>query len=381
MAGIYINIEDAEGYLSKHQTQIHVLERYTRALCREIIHYAASHGQNETIESLYVAGPIHLLPFDSLQRLFQAVFSEFDTSNIQEVTVDLEPGAVSEAYLSQLESIAVTRINLLVRSFFDDDLRRLECTYFAIDIQEAIEFIQKSNIPGLSVELYYDIEDQPFEYWGANLEKTSHRHIPHLSLRTSRESKLMSLPRQLTCCFFFPELGERAQERFSFAMNYLEEAGYQQYVLMEFAREERRSHHAMQHVHQSNMLGIGPNAHSFWWRGGSHSQAHRWSNADNIERYIALLKQRELPVDSKSLFDLDNLANEYILLNIQTIEGINTEQLESDYGVDLYSEKIEQLALLESEGWIEPVRNNRVRLTTEGRIHCYHVIPKLLLDV
>lgn len=191
----------------------------------------------------------------------------------------------------------------------------------------------------------------------------------------------MSLPRQLTCCFFFPELDELNQERFSFAMNYLQEAGYEQYVLMEFATEERQSHHTMLHLHQANMLGIGSNAHSFWWRGGSQSQAHRWSNVDNIERYVALLKQRELPVDAKSLFDLDKLANEYILLNIQTTDGINTERLESDYGVDLYSEKIEQLAQLESEGWIEPVRNNRVRLTTEGRIHCFHVIPKLLLDV
>ena len=381
MAGIYINIADTDGYLSKNQSQIHLLERYNRALCREIASYASSLGQNETLESLYIAGKIHLLPFDTLQRLFQSVFSEFDTTSLQEVTVDLEPNAVTQEYLELLESLAVTRINLLVRSFFDDDLKRLGCTYFAIDVQEAVEFIQQSSIPGLSVELYYDIEDQPFEYWGANLERATHRQIPHISLRTCRESTLLDLPRQLTCCFFFPELGDAIQERYGFAMNYLEEAGYEQYVLMEFASEQKRSQHNMLHVYQANILGIGPSAHSFWWRGGSHSQAHRWSNVDNIGRYIALLKQRELPIEAKSLFDLDNLANEYILLNIQTVEGINTDQLESDYGVDLYSEKIEQLAQLESKGWIEPVRNNRVRLTTEGRINCYHVIPELLLDV
>ena len=381
MAGIYINIGDANGYLNRHQSQLHVLERYTRALSREVSHYAESHGQNETLESLYIAGPVHHLPADSLQRLIQTVFSTFDAGTIREFTVELSPAHVTEARLRQLESLGISRIHLLVRSFFDDDLKTLESTYYSVDIQEAIERIQASSIPGLSVELYYDIEDQPFEYFAANLERLVHRHIPHVSFRTSHESRLMSLPRQLTCCFFFPELDEVAQERLGFAMKYLEEAGYEQYVLMEFALEGRASHHAMLHVHQSNMLGIGSGAHSFWWRGGSHSQAHRWSNVDNIDRYIALLKQRELPLEAKSMFDLDMLANEYIMLNIQTVEGINTEQLESEYGVDLYSEKIEQLAQLESDGWIEPVRNNRVRLTPAGRIHCFHVIPKLLLDV
>ena len=381
MAGIYINIEDSGGYLGMHQAKIQAMHSYNQALCKEVAHYAASHGSNETIESIYVSAPLHLIPPDIFASLVETVFVEFDTSNIQEITADLEPHSVTPERLGLLESLGVTRINLLARSFFDEDLKNLECTYRSRDVHAAIEHIQAAGFKSLSSELYYDIDDQPYEYWAANLEKIVHLKIPHLSLRSHKETARVSLPRQLACCFFFPELTEPVYERFSFAMDYLGEAEFEHYLLMEFALESARSRQSMLHVYQANMLGIGPSAHSFWWHGSSNSKAHRWSNVDNIAQYIALLKQRELPVDSRSVFNLDQLANDYIMLTLQTPEGLDIQVLETEYGVDLYSEKIEALAWLESEGWIEPVRNGKIRLSNLGKLNSYHVIPKLTLDI
>ena len=381
MAGIYINIEESGGYLGMQQAKLQAMQSYNRALCKEVAHYAESHGSNETIESVYVSGPLHLIPPDTFARLIETVFVEFDTGNIQEITADLEPEAVTDERLHLLESLGFTRLNLLSRSFFDEDLKRLECTYRAHDLHTAIERIQGAAFNQLSTELYYDIGDQPFEYWAANFEKVVHLKVDHVSLRSHKETARVGLPRQLACCFFFPELEELLIERLAFAMDYLREAGYEQYLLMEFAQEASRSRHAMLHVYQANMLGIGPGAHSFWWHGASHSKAHRWANVDNIAQYIALLKQRELPVDSRSVFGLDHLANDFIMLTLQTPEGIDTQVLETEYGVDLYSEKIDVLAWLESEGWIEPVRNGKIRLSPTGRLHTYQIVPKLLLDI
>ena len=381
MAGIYINIEDSGKHLGMKQAQIQAMQSYNRALCKEVAHYAASHGRNETIESLYVSGPIHLLQPDIFARLIENVFVEFDTGNIQEITADLEPLSVTDERIKLLESLGFTRINLISRSFFDEDLKQLECTYRTRDVHTAIERIQTASFKSLSTELYYDIDEQPYEYWAANLEKIVHLRIPHVSFRSHKETAMIGLPRQLACCFLFPELKETLTERFSLAMEYLADASYDHYLLMEFALEASRCHHAMMHVQQANMLGIGPNAHSFWWHGSSHSKAHRWDNVDNIDQYIALLKQRELPINSRSTFGLDHLANDYIMLNLQTPDGIDIHVLETEYGVDLYSEKIEELAWLESEGWVDPVRNGKIRLSNLGRLYTYHIIPKLILKI
>ena len=379
MAGIYINIEDSGIHLGLRRSKIKAVQDYAQAMCQELRFYAESLGKNETIETLYVGGALHLVPRDILSTIIEAVFVHFDASPIQEVTADLEPHAVQNDALVHLQTLGFNRINILARSFFDEDLKKLECTYRSKDVHELIECVQGHGFKKLSLELSYDIDEQPFEYWAANLEKVVYRNITHVSVRSHKEHALVEMPRQLTCCFFFPELSDVMIQRFSFAMEYLNESGLDQYLFMDFATEESQCRHYLLHAYQSNILGVGPGAHSFWWHGPSHTKAHRWSNVDNIERYISLLKQREYPIEARSACNLDELANEHIMLMLQTEQGIHTEILESDYGVDLYSEKIEELAWLESECWIHPVRNNRIRLTPLGRVNSYHLIPKLLL--
>ncbi len=381
MAGIYLNFENTKAHFRARPPNSSAVQQFVTAFNAEISSYAASHGQNETIESIYLGGEFHHLPVEALCHIVESLFAHFDTTNIHEIAADLEPDAVQEPLLLNLQALGFTRLNLLARSFFDDDLRYLGCTYQSKDVHSAIEDIQALDRIEAALELAYDIAPQPFEYWAANLEKVAHRGIEHLSLRDSRQNGIVELPRQMACCFSFPELEDRFLERAAFAMEYLPQHDYDQYLILEFARPGAQCDHYLMHVYQSNLLGLGPGAHSFWWHGTSHSRAHRWSNVDNISQYIALLKQRELPVDTRSAFDLDSLANDYMMLSIQTAGGINTEKLETEYGVDLYSEKITTLARLEREGWIEPIRNNRIILTDTGRLNCYHILPELVLDI
>ena len=380
MAGIYINIEHPRIPLGNPHGRKKSLMAYAGAIQKELTHYAESHGQHETIESVYVGGALHALPPDPFYAIIETLFVQFDTSNLQELVADLEPDIVDDTLVHRLKAVGFNRVNLLARSFFDQDLQQLECLYRSKDLHAAIETIQDAGFKHCSVELCYDIEDQPFEYWAANLEKVVHRKINHLSLRSHKEYARIGLPRQLACCYHFPELGIQHAEWYTMAMEYLAQQEYEQYLLMEFAYDNAQCHHYLLHAYQANMLGIGPGAHSFWWHGTSHSKAFRWSNVDNINQYIALLEQRQLPLDTRSASSLDQLADDYIMLSIQTAGGIETEMLETEYGVDLFSDKIEELAWLEREGWINPIRNSRIRLTDAGRLHMYEIIPKLILE-
>ena len=52
---------------------------------------------------------------------------------------------------------------------------------------------------------------------------------------------------------------------------------------------------------------------------------------------------------------------------------------ERDFGIDLYDERVDDLAWLESEGLIHPIRNDIVRLTDSGKSVCDMVTTKLML--
>jgi oxygen-independent coproporphyrinogen-3 oxidase len=75
------------------------------------------------------------------------------------------------------------------------------------------------------------------------------------------------------------------------------------------------------------------------------------------------------------------LANEYLMLRLRTADGLSLDHLEQRYGVDLLYEKLDELAWLETEGYIEPLRNSRLRLTDRGKLVCDSITEKLMLDV
>ena len=79
-------------------------------------------------------------------------------------------------------------------------------------------------------------------------------------------------------------------------------------------------------------------------------------------------------------FGADALAGEHIMLRLRTADGLDLDHLETRYGVDLLYEKVEELAWLEAEGYLEPIRNGRVRLTNKGKFVCDAVTARLLLE-
>ena len=72
------------------------------------------------------------------------------------------------------------------------------------------------------------------------------------------------------------------------------------------------------------------------------------------------------------------LADEHIMLKLRTQDGLSLNELEEKYGVDLLTERVQDLADLEEGGLIYPIRNQLVRLTDLGKTLCDTVTAKLL---
>ena len=206
-----------------------------------------------------------------------------------------------------------------------------------------------------------------------------HRGIEHIALHRRGTADAGRWPQPHHRYYTCPPLTVQEQERYRLALEYLASSGYENYLWFEFARPGAESLQSRLYVQHANILGAGAAAHSFWWDAASHARAARWSNVEHPERYRALLAGNELPVEARSWFGLDDLGNEYIMLRLQSDDGLDALALETDYGIDLFSEKISELAMLEEKQWIEPIRGHRVRLTSQGKLHYPDVYRSLLL--
>ncbi len=379
MAGIYVNIKGSGLNGKPSGSALKSGIAYTKALCNELTYYAPTHGQNETIEAIHFGGSPDIIREEGIRTTMGTLFSSYDALHVNECSINLTPPLFDKQSLQGLAALGFNTVEIYAGSFFESDLAKLNLPHAPEDIHRVVKECRQVGIHNISIALNIDIANQPAEYWAANLEKAISLDIQQVSLKGMPVYNHEDMPAQLAECFSYPSDKLEQMDRYSFAAAYLGDFGLEHYVLSAFARPGHRSKQRDLQMIHSNILGIGPGAHSFWWVAGSHSHANRWSNVDNIERYKALVNQKELPLESRSMLDLDTLANEYTFLRIQHPDGLDLTKLESNYGVDLLTERIEELAWLESEGYIDPIRNNRVRLSQYGKTHCRDAFMRLLV--
>lgn len=370
MAGIYVHVPFCsqrcvycDFYFTTTQHNYGV---FSRALEAEIESYGNEFGDKEPIDTLYFGGGTpSLLPLDDLARIISAVNDHFDLSAVQEVTLEMNPEEAKPAYLRGLKDLGITRLSLGVQSFFDEDLRFMNRVHDAAQAEAAVEAVG-SVFDSFTVDLIFGLPDQPFEYWGANLEKAIRLGAPHFSTYSLTVEERTPLAKQVLRGLVEPATDDTMRDRFLFTMEYLTERGYDHYEVCSFAKADERSIHNQNYWRHRNYLGFGPSAHSFWKT--TRSKAHRWSNVNNLKRYNGLLQQRALPLEEREQLTPTALSDEFIYLALRSMtEGLDLDRLESEYGVDMLTEKRSELAELEQNGLLT-LRNNRILLTREGAV-------------
>ncbi|MFQ5569291.1 MAG: radical SAM family heme chaperone HemW [Rhodothermales bacterium] len=353
---------------------------FVQALCTEIEHYAHEYG-HEPVETIYFGGGTpSLLHHDEIHRILQTIHHQFDTSAVREVTLELNPEDGTLDYLRGLRTLGIDRLSIGIQSFFEKDLAFLNRSHSVDHAEAIVPLARRAGFSNFSVDLIFGLPNQPREYWAANLEKVTQQEVPHLSAYSLTIEERTVLHKQVARGLITPATDDLLAERFQFTMDYLGARGYEQYEISNFARPGYRAEHNQFYWNHTNYLGFGPSAHSFWWKSLPSPVAIRWANVRNLRRYEALLQQRRVPLEFREQLSYDMMADEHIMLRLRTSEGLDLDLLEEKYGADLLFEKIDELARLEAEGLIEPIRNSRVRLTDQGKQLCDAVTTNLLLE-
>ncbi len=348
------------------------------ALCREIELQGQAYGQLEALQTIYFGGGTpSQLTLEELEPIVRAVNKHFDTSEVLETTFELNPEDASAEYLRGLRGLGIDRLSIGIQSFFDSDLQFMNRVHDSVQARTVLNDVRNAGFDNFSIDLIFGVPGQPEEYWSANLDIAQTFEVPHISTYNLTVEESTPLAKLVEKGHVIPADDDESMNRFSFTMDYLKERGYEHYEISSFAKKGHRAIHNHKYWSHANYIGVGPSAHSFWWKG---LPAKRWSNIPNLRRYEALLMQHLVPTSEEEKLSLDMLADEHVMLRLRTADGLNLKELEERYGVDLFSSHIGVLADLEEGGFIHPIRNQIVRLTDLGKTVCNTVTAKLLPD-
>lgn len=322
MAGLYIHIPFCRTrciYCDFHSgTDMSVQEQYIGALCAELDMRIAE-LQDAPIHTLYIGGgtPSQLSPA-ALQQLFAHLSKYIDWQQCHEATIECNPDDLSEQYIATLRTLPINRISMGIQSFDDNDLRFLRRRHSVRSAMEAIARCQAAGYDNISIDLIYGLPGQSLEAWQKNIDTALSLGIQHISAYTliyEEGTALMRLKEQgeVTECD-----DELSLAMYRMLIERLEQAGYRQYEISNFALPSREAAHNSSYWNDTPYLGLGAAAHSY------DGKTRRYNPADT-RAYIGAIEQHKCCYEEELLTETDRY-NDMLLTRLRTRQGIDEAQ-------------------------------------------------------
>jgi len=360
-AGLYIHVPfclSKCGYCSFYSVASPALiPEFVKAVSREMAFYKKSF---QSFDTIYLGGGTpSLLSIQQIDDILKSANDHFNIDRQTEITIEVNPGDGSAEYFQQLRKRGINRLNIGIQSFNDSLLKFLGRRHSAKEAGAAMDAARQAGFDNIGIDLIYGVYGQDMKTWKETLSKALSFLPEHLSCyQLSLDEKTPLYEQYGKESLQLPAENE-ALDFFMTTSKILTDAGYIHYEVSNFARSEALcSRHNMKYWRHIPYLGLGPAAHSFCDR-------RRWWNKADVNAYIRIIFEGKTPVLQSEELSAEQLALEALFLGLRTKDGIDLDEYQIRYGVDLLTQKKQILRKLEEDKLVE-IKDGCLRPTLSG---------------
>ena len=232
--------------------------RYVDALLVDL-DQEATRAAGRTIESVFLGGgtPSLFAP-DEISRLLAGVRERFDVADDVEITMEANPGTVECGAPAGYREAGVNRLSIGAQSFDDEALRRLGRIHSGSDIRRAVSEVRAAGFENFNLDLMHGLPGQTIATAEADVRaavELGPTHISWYQLTLEPNTVFHARPPE-----GLPD-EEAAYEIQDAGGALLRSAGFEQYEVSAWARNDKRCRHNVNYWHFGDYLCIGAGAH------------------------------------------------------------------------------------------------------------------------
>jgi oxygen-independent coproporphyrinogen III oxidase len=371
LPGIYLHIpfcKQACTYCNFHfSTSLRYKDELVKALATE----AAREKEflaGEALDTIYFGGGTpSILEIADLELLLTTIRKDYSITPGVEITLEANADDISTEKLRAWRDLGINRLSIGVQSFFEEELRWMNRAHNAEQAINNLELARK-EFDNITIDLIYGSPLLTDEMWKQNVETAIEMDIPHLSCYALTVEEKTPLHKLINTSKVADVDDEKQARQFLLLMEWLREKGYEHYEVSNFAKPGFRSRHNSSYWKGQKYLGLGPSAHSY------NGTERRWNLANNnvyIKSINEGTSQREL-----ELLTPAQKLNEFVMISLRTMEGIDLDQLQEQFGVDerrRIETEVEKYVKHQLVQYDHPF----VRLTDEGMLRADGIASEL----
>lgn len=303
-------------------------------------------GTPSFIDSKYITQLLHDLKIKLLDN--ETKFEDI------EITIEINPGTITEKKLEQYKNSGVNRISIGLQSTNDQLLKQIGRIHNYQQFLEAYQLVQETGFENINVDFMIGLPNQTIQDIKQTLgeiQRLKPNHVSVYSLMVEENTKMEQLID--SCQLQLPD-EQLERQMYWYVKNTLELNGYKHYEISNFAKEGKESKHNLNCWEQKEYIGLGVAAHSYL-------NNIRYSNSVFATSKVWDFTDKK--IEEKQ--NLESKKKEYMLLGLRKIEGVSIQKFKEKYvdnPIFLYRQQLEKLIaenLLVIDG-------DFIRLTNKG---------------
>ena len=334
---------------------------YICALCDEIDSYREKGIAADTV--FFGGGTPSLLRPEQLTKILYHLRQAFQISTDAEITMEANPGTVTERVLSEFRKAGINRLSFGLQSIHENELKLLGRIHSFADFEESFESARRADFNNINIDVMYGIPEQTEESFSKTLKKISELSPEHISVYGLILEEGTPLHKNKTQ-YVFPTEDEECDMYYNCAA-FLSKAGYCHYEISNYSKSGFECRHNIKYWRDEEYVGLGLNAHSYF-------DGVRFSNTSDFAKYL----NRDY-LDNADKLSSDEKEFEFAMLALRLKEGLSNTKYRQLFGKDFISPREKKIEELRSYGLVI-TDGDRVALTEKGFYVSNTVMAELL---
>lgn len=327
--------------------------------------------QSQEVKTLFIGGGTpNYLPAKHLERLLKLLRDWLPLATDAEFSMECNPEGFTSDRMKVMSDYGINRVSLGVQSFTDSHLITLERGHKPDVVEDVVRRLRDHGFSNLGFDLIYAVPDQTLLEWEQTLNAAIALTPQHLSTYGLTYEKGTSFWTRRMKNNLHQAEEELERSMYALAMEKLEQAGFKQYELSNYAQPDFHCRHNQVYWNAKPYYGFGPGA--AFYLNGVRSTRYR-----SVTGWIKKVQREESTISSCETLDRDLAAREAVMLGLRQIAGLEMKSYETrfemsvrDLAVNAYDEFLESGLLEVSEGYL--------RLTFEGRFLADTIVAEFL---
>lgn len=311
----------------------HLRKAYIEALNKEIINLREKHNNLE-INTIFIGGGTpSVLESNELECLLKEI-AKLNMAKDIEYSMECNPGNLTEEKLEVMKKYGVNRISMGLQAKQDNLLKGLGRIHNYKTFKENFLLAKKVGFNNINVDLMFGLPNQRLNEWEETLREIISLEPAHISAYSLiieegtafynlYENDKLKLPTE-----------EEERKMYHLAKKILEENGFNQYEISNYAKDGKECRHNLAYWNMDNWIGVGSAA-------ASYINGKRIKNISSVEEYINSINEKGEAVEEIINNSKNDNMEEFMFMGLRKINGIDENEFKKRFSMninDVYGE-------------------------------------------